>query len=318
MEVREGILKELHKAARKSFPRRKIIIKDFYETLSVDLAQMTPYADENNGNTFILCVIDNFSKFAYALPLKNKTGPVVAKAMDQILSKCPEKVKLIHSDQGTEFFNSHFKKVMQKWGIKHYNTYTHLKSAICERFIRTLKGKLWFKFDLRGNHKWIDILQSVVNEYNNTKHSTIKMAPAMVNRKNAMELYDTVYAKHFIITKKQKQKQKKNNKIKFKLGDFVRIGKTKQLFEKGYLPNFTTEIFQVRNIIHSTPPVYLLKDLTGDPILGAFYEQELQKTKWPDTYLVSEVLQRKNGKAKVRWFGFPPKDDSWISEKNIL
>ena len=315
MDVREGILKELHKRTQKKFQRRKTVIKDFYETLSVDLAQMTPYADENEGNTFILCAIDNFSKFAYALPLKNKTAPLVAKAMDQILSKCPEKVKFIHSDQGTEFFNSSFKKVMQKWGIKHYNTYTHLKAAICERFIRTLKGKLWFKFDLRGNHKWIDILQEVVNEYNNTKHSTIKMAPAKVNRKNAWKLYQRVYAKHMNPPLKPKRKKKK---LKFKIGDFVRISKTKQLFEKGYLPNFTTEIFQVRKIINSTPPVYLIKDLRGEPILGAFYEQEMQKTQWPDTYLVSEVLQRKNGKAKVRWFGFPPKDDSWINENDIL
>lgn len=316
MAEREGILRELHKPSRKIFQRRKIIIRDFYETMSIDLAQMTPYADENEGCTFILCAIDNFSKFGYALPLKNKSGPVVAKAMDQILSKCPEKVSCIHSDSGTEFFNSSFKKVMKKWKIKHYNTYTHMKSAICERWLRTLKGKLWYQFDVRGNHKWIDILQDVVKEYNNTTHRTIKMAPAKVNRKNAEKIFREVYAKHFITPLTPRRKKKK--KQKFKLHEFVRISKTKQLFEKGYLPNFTTEVFQIREIINSTPPVYLLKDSKGQPVVGAFYEQEMQKTKWPDTYLVSEILQRKNGKAKVRWFGFPPEEDSWIDEKNIL
>lgn len=312
MATREEILKELHKPAQKNFPRRKIIIKDFYETLSIDLAEMIPYASQNHNNKYILCAIDNFSKFAYALPLKNKSGPHVAAAMDQILSKCPAKVKFIHSDQGKEFYNKHFQKVMKKWGIKHFHTFTHLKAAICERFLRTLKGKLWFNFDLRGNHKWDDKLQKVLTEYNNSKHRTINMAPAMVNRKNAKEVFNRVYAQHV------NQPNRKKKKLKYKMGDFLRISKQKQLFEKGYLANFTTEIFQVRKIIHSTPPVYLLKDLKGNPISGAFYEQELQKTRWPNTFLVSKVLQRKNGKAKVRWLGFPPSEDSWVDEKDIV
>lgn len=152
MSTKAEIVKEIFKPARKNFLRRKIIIKDFYETLSVDLADMQKYATENKNMKFILCVIDNFSKFAYVRPLKNKTGPEVAQAMEEILSLCPAKPKFIHSDQGGEFFNHHFKKIMDNRKIKHFHTYIHLKAAICERFIRTLKTNLWQRFALQGTY----------------------------------------------------------------------------------------------------------------------------------------------------------------------
>lgn len=309
MGPREEIIEELYKPARKNFTRRKIIVKGFFETLSVDLAEMTPYSRENQGNKYILCAIDNLSKYAFCQPLQNKSGPEVAEKMGIILSQCPSKVKFIHSDQGKEFFCRPFKRLMKKWKINHYNSFTHLKASICERFIRTLKGKLYFTFAMRGNHKWVDVLQDTVKKYNETKHRTIKMAPADVNEINAQQLLNTVF-KH--------PERDSRNHPKFKIGDYVRLSRVKQMFEKGYTPNYTVEIFQVGSIVNSNPPVYRLKDMYGALIRGAFYAEELQKTKHPKTFLVEKILQRKKDKVKVKWLYFPEKDNSWEDAKNIV
>lgn len=138
------------------------------------------------------------------------------------------------------------------------------------------------------------------------------MAPEDVNPLNAKKLYEDVYAVHV------QGKNRKKLKLKFKIGDYVRMSKVKQLFEKGYLTNFTTEIFEVYRVISSVPPMYLLKDLKGEEIKGGFYEHELQKTTRSDIYLVEKVLQKKNGKLKVRWLGFPTSEDSWINEKDYV
>lgn len=309
MTVREEILKELYKPARRHFPRRKVVMRGFFETMGIDLAEFIPYARENRGYKYILCAIDHFSKFAFAEPLKNKSGPEVAIAMKRILSKCPAKVINVHSDQGKEFYNSHFKKVMDEDHINHYNTYTHIKNAICERFIRTLKGKLWFTFALRGNHKWTDVLQDVMKKYNQTTHRTIKMAPCEVNEQNAPTLLKTVYKDSSLTTSKQ---------LKFNVGDHVRMSREKQLFEKGYTANFTTEIFQITSVSATNPPVYKLKDWEGKEIAGAFYAEELQKTKYPDTYLVEKVLKKDKDKAKVKWLNFPSEYNSWIERNDIV
>lgn len=137
-EFKFDIVKELHAPARKNFKRRAVDIRDLDETWQADLVDMSAYAKENEGHKYLLTVIDIFSKFAWAIPLKSKNGKDVTIAMESIL-KCTRVPINLHVDNGTEFYNSTFKKLSTKYHIHMYSTYTHIKAGICERFNRTLK-----------------------------------------------------------------------------------------------------------------------------------------------------------------------------------
>ena len=161
-----------------------------------------------------------------------------------------------------------------------------------------------------GSYKWIDRLQELVDEYNNTKHRTIEMSPIDVKKENEQHLLNTVYKLNRIY--------KLSNKKYFKVNDFVRISKYKHIFEKGYTPNWTCEIFKIYKIQQTQPTTYLLKDLLGEPVLGGFYKEELQKAKYPDIFLVEKIIRKKNGKLFVKWLGLSETHNSWINEKDVL
>nr|CAH7717032.1 unnamed protein product [Callosobruchus chinensis] len=105
---------------------------------------------------------------------------------------------------------------------------------------------------------------------------------------------------------------------KLEINDIVRVSKSKHLFEKGYTPNWTTELFKIVKVNISSPVTYMLEDMNGDPIKGALYEEELQKTLAPDIYLVEKVLKRKDGKMYVKWLGFDSNKSSWVKEADIV
>lgn len=196
---------------------------------------------------------------------------------------------------------------MSQNNIKFYSTYSILKASVVERFNRTLKNKMWKKFSLQGSYKWTDILDVLVKEYNNTKHRTIKMAPNDVNLNNEMHILRTVY-----------NRPTKWSKNKFCVGDIVRISKYKTIFEKGYTPNFTTELFKVIDVNRKFPVTYKIEDMKQTPIAGQFYEMELQKTKYPDSYLVEKILKQKGNKVYVKWLGFPSSENSWIAKADLF
>ncbi|XP_051156394.1 uncharacterized protein LOC127289561 [Leptopilina boulardi] len=144
-----ALVKELHKPARRNYLRRKFDIRGIDETWQADLVEMTTYAKENKGYKYILTVIDIFSKFAWAVPVKTKTGEDVTAAMKSVLDQ-GRVPKNLHVDQGKEFYNTHFKNLMKQYKINMYSTFSNLKAAICERFNRTLKNKMWMQFSLHG------------------------------------------------------------------------------------------------------------------------------------------------------------------------
>lgn len=310
MSERDGVIKELFKNARRNYPRLKVIVKGRFETLSADLVDMQKYAKENNGYKYILTVICNFSKWAWAIPLKDKSGPTVATAMEEILDEMNLRdlrlVKHIFTDEGKEFFNSHFKALMKKHSIKLYHSFSGIKSPIIERFNRTLRHLMHPELLRQGNTKWVEILPSIVDKYNHMRHSTIKMAPADVNSKNEADILKKIYKKIKIVRKKPK----------FKVGQLVRLSRQKLLFEKGYTQNYTFELFRIAQVKLSSPRTYLLEDLTGEKIQGRFYEQELQATEYPDTYLLEKIYKKKKNKFYVSYYGFPGR--YWVKKKDLL
>ena len=143
-----------------------------------------------------------------------------------------------------------------------YSTYNEGKSVVAERFIRTLKNKLYKQMTATGKNVYYDVLDDIVNEYNNTKHDTIKMKPKDVGSNNERVYID----------------EHNEKRSRFKVSNRVRISKFKNIFAKGYTPNWGREIFIVNKTNDTVPYTYNIKDLNDEEIIGSFYDRELQKS----------------------------------------
>ena len=222
---------------------------------------MQSLSRKNKGIKYLLCVIDLFSKYAFVVPLKDKNGISIVNVFNKIIKQSERKPNKIWVDQGGEFYNNVFKKWLLDNDIIMYSTYNEGKSVVAEIFIKTLKNKLYKHITATGKKVYDHVLDDVVNEYNNTKHSTIKIKP--IDVKNNKRVYIDEH-------------NEKDSRVK--VGDRVRLSKIKNIFAKGYTPNWNTEIFIVYKINDTVPYTYNLKDLNDEEIIGSFYDKELQKT----------------------------------------
>ena len=159
-----------------------------------------------------------------------------------------------------------------------------------------------------GQYKWVDYLDEIVRIYNSKDiHRTIGIPPAKVNKNNEKRIYNKAYNYPIQYVKS-----------KFKIGDKVRISKYKGVFTKGYVGSWSTEIFTIRNVSEKYPTTYLLQDYENKLISGRFYEEELQRVKHPDVYLVEKILKRNKGKLYVKWLGFDSIHNSWIDASAMV
>ena len=167
---------------------------------------------------FLLCVIDIFSKYAWVVPLKDKKGVSIATAFQSILKLSNRKPNKIWVDKGFEFYNASFKKWLQDNDIVMYSTNNEGKSVVAERFIRTLKSKIYKHMTSisKNMYMYIDKLDDIVDKYNNPYHSTIKMKP--------IDVKDNTYI--------NTAKEINNKDPKFKVGDRVKISKYKTFLLK--------------------------------------------------------------------------------------
>jgi hypothetical protein len=226
---------------------------------------MSSYAKFNNGVKYLLTVIDVFSKYGWIMPLKQKTGEATANALKQIFDLSGRKPKKLWVDKGKEFYNKNVKSL-----VEIYSTENEEKSCVIERWNRTIKEKMFKYFTANSTNKYIDILDALVDKYNNTVHSSIKMTPDKASKKESEnKVFRNLY-KHISTSKYRAPK--------FSIGDKVRITKKKQIFDKSYTPRWTSEIFTVSKVLYTDPPTYRITDNNNEEILGSFYEKELQKT----------------------------------------
>ena len=144
---------------------------------------------KNKGIKYLSCVIDLYSNYAFVIPLENKKGISVTNGFNKIIKQSNKKPNKIWADQGREFYNNVFKKWLSDNDIIMYSTYNEGKSVVAERFIRTLKNKLYKHMTATGENVYYDVLDDVVNKYNNIKHSTIKMKPIDVGDNNNKRVY---------------------------------------------------------------------------------------------------------------------------------
>lgn len=309
MNYREVIAKELHAPARRRFRTRAVEVKGINDLYQADLVEMIPYSKFNKGYEYLLTIINCFSQVAYALPIKNKKGSEVANALEQIISK--HRMNHLQTDQGLEFYNTHVQKQLKKYGINHYSTFSDKKSSIVERFNRSLKELMYRKFTEVGNYNWIKILPSLLKEYNERKHRTIGMAPVEVNNRNENLV-------RYNINKNRQKYRAVDKRTQFKVGDKVRISKYKKVFDKGYLPNWTNEVFTIYAVQAAIPITYKVKDYKDNVIQGSFYEHELKRAKLTDIYLVEKVLRKKGNKVFIKWLGFDGAHNTWIDKNELV
>ena len=191
-----------------------------------DLADMQLLSKFDKGFRFSLCVIDIFSKYAWVIPFKDKKGIRIVNGFQKIINNSKGKPNKIWVDKGSEFYNNSFKKWLKGNDIVMNSTNNEGKSVIAERFIRTLKNKIYKYMTSISENVYIDKLDNIVKEYNNTYHPSIKMKP--------VDVKDNTYIDF--------KKEINNKDCKFKVDDHVRISKYNNIFTKGHMPNWSEEI----------------------------------------------------------------------------
>ena len=182
-----------------------------------------------------------------------------------------------------------------------YSTNNEGKSVIAERFIRTLKNKIYKYMTSISKNVYIDKLDDIVKKYNNTYHTSIKMKP--------VDVKDNTYINF--------KKEVNDKNPKFKVGDHVRISKYKNIFAKGYMPNWSQEVFIIHKIKNTVPRTYVIIDINGEKIIGTCYEKELQKTNQKESR-IEKVYKKKGDKLSVKGKGYDDSFNCWIEKKDLV
>ena len=264
----EQLADELHKPIIRKFKKRKVYSAFKDNIWAADIADM------------------QFLSRYWVVPLKDKKGRTIVKAFQSILEQSNSrqsakgtsakhvKPNKIWVDKGSEFYNAYFKKCLQDNDIVMYSIHNEGKSVVAERFIRTFKSKIYKYMTSISKNVYIDKLDDIVDEYNNIYHTTIKMKP--------IDVKDSTYI--------NADKEINNKDPKFKVGDHVRISKYKNIFAKGYMPNWSEEVFVIKKVKNTVPWTYVINDLNGEEITGTFYEKELQKTN-QEEFRIEKVIR---------------------------
>jgi len=320
-QVREFLKSEeaysLHKPIRRHFLRNRTVVNGIDDQWQADLADISQIAKENAGYRYLLTVIDCFSKFAWAIPVRRKDAIAITEAFATLLNVSkPRKPNKLQTDKGKEFLNAQVQSLFKKHNIKHFVTHNEPKASIVERFNRTLKTRIFTYLSANNTNKYIDILPQVLDSYNHSVHRTIGTRPVDVTKNNEEDIWFRIYGK-------DAAKFGANNGI-IKPGITVRISKAKAIFDKGYLPNWTRELFKVAQDTRSSPtrPLMKLKDRLDEDIGGRFYPNEIQVVTDSGIQKIEKVLKKrktaKGGKEMlVKWLGWPSKFNSWVTEDEL-
>lgn len=314
----------LHKPVRRIFKRAKVIVTGLNDQYEADLADMQRLKRKNNGVSFLLVVIDVFSRYLWVETIPTKREVDVIAAFNRIFARAT-KPRRMRTDRGAEFTGRKVQDYFHAQNIEHWTAHNdEMKANFAERVIRTLKSSLWGYMRKTEKYRYVDVLQHVVESYNNTEHRSIGMTPSQVTKGHVeRRLWWHLYkpTEDYLDIK-----GKPKNKIRYtrKVGDYVRISHKIKTFERGHDEKWTTEIFKiVGRLEHSGIPKYRLEDLQGENIKGTFYDGELQKVPYSEdnSFEVEEIVERRgrgdDREVFVKWTGWPDKFNSWIPEKEI-
>ena len=221
-------IKEIYsRGPKRNYATNKTDVYHIDDTWSLDILDLKDYGPENNrGYRYVLVVIDNFSKFGWTIPLKNKNAQTIKDSFENILISSKRSPNLIESDRGKEFYNNIFQDFLNKNNIKLYSRNSSYGAVFAERFNRTIRDLLKKIVFERGDANWIDVLPTITKQYNNRIHTSTKLTPIQASlKKNEGYVYKNLLDKR--------------NKIKpkFQLNDLVRTADLKRTFSKGDTTN---------------------------------------------------------------------------------
>ena len=326
----------LNKAIKRNFQRGRVIVSGIDDQWDVDLASFARDSEENDGYKYLLVVIDIFSRYAWIEPLKNKTAKIIVRAFNKILSegRTPRRLR---SDAATDFTSKEFQKNLKLKGIKHFTTHNEKQANYVERFIKTIKVRIWRHIRANNSKRYIDVLPKLVYSYNKSYHSGIKSEPINVTKDNENKLWWQMYwpnfddQSSFKVIKKETiesptsiKKKRKPSAFTFKVGDKVRISHLRSAFQREYDVKWSGEIFKIsKRFLRQGQPIYKVVDWFNQPLKGTFYQKELQKAniKKDDILKVEKIVKYKgrgnNKLALVKWLNWPKKFNSWVKASEI-
>lgn len=307
----------LHRPARRTFKRNRVLVSEIDEEFQADLVDLREFKKVNSGYAYLLTVIDVLSKFAFAVPLKTKTKEEVANALESVLKiRVPVKIR---TDAGTEFLNKNVKQLLLRYKVYHSVAVNPaIKCSVIERFNRTLKDKMFKYFTKTGKRRYIGVLDDLLISYNSAEHSSIKLRPVDVTRKNQNQAFENLY-----------KKQSMRNMLKppaikalLKIGNKVRLKYILGAFERGYYPNWTDEVFVIHKIIPSFPKtIYKIANHLGVVEAQRYYADDLQAIK-DEVYRIEKVLKERTYKKKqevfVKWLNYSSEHNSWIPKSDVV
>ena len=239
------------KPPKKYYPTNKTDVYYIDDIWSLDILDLKDYGPKNNrGYRYVLVTIDNFSKFGWTIPLKNKNAQTIKDSFENILTNSKRKPNLIETDRGKGFYNNIFQDFLNKNNIKLYSRNSSYGAVFAERFNRTIRDllkKIVFK---QGDAKWIDVLPTITKQYNNRIHSSTKLTPIQASlRKNEGYVYKNLLDK------------RKKIKPKYEIDDLVRTADLKKTFSKSDTTNWSYKLYKITEIVNDTIPSYKIDNL---------------------------------------------------------
>ena len=239
------------KPPKKYYATNKTDVYFIDDIWSLDILDLKDYGPENNrGYRYVLVTIDNFSKYGWTVPLKNKNAQTIKDSFENILTNSKRKPNLIETDRGKEFYNNIFQDFLNKNNIKLYSRNSSYGAVFAERFNRTIRDLLKKIVFEQGDAKWIDVLPTITKQYNNRIHSSTKLTPIQASlKKNEGYVYKNLLDK------------RKKVKPKFQINDLVRTADLKKTFSKGDTTSWSYKLYKITEIINDTIPSYRLDNL---------------------------------------------------------
>ena len=309
IEWSNELANELHKPLRVNYVKRQVFVRRAGEIYGADLIDYTGLSKQNSGFKWILMVIDCFSRYGWAVALKDKSGPEVLRGLKVVYEKSPS-LKL-WTDEGREFYNKDVQNYLKLKGVLLYSTHNKEKCSIVERWNRTVKTKLGKYFTANYTHRYIDVLQDLIDLYNRSKHRSIRMSPDEAKLpKNRDRVFRNLYGSRMHELGEQKPK--------FTLGQKVRIALELGAFDKKYGINWTDDVYTIKEILKTRPLTYSVMDENGHVLKGRYYNEDLQAVH-TDLFRVNKILRRKTVKGKrlafVSWMG--SSRNSWVPAENV-
>ena len=252
------------KPPKRNYITNKTNVYHIDDVWSLDILDLKDYGPKNNrGYRYVLVIIDNFSKFGWTVPLKNKNAQTIKDSFENNLINSKRKPNLIESDRGKDFYNNIFQDFLNKNYIKLYSSRNSSFGAVfAERFNRTIRDLLKKVVFEKGDANWIDVLPTITKQYNNRVHSSTKLTPIQASlKKNEGFVYRNLLDK------------RKKIQPKFQINNFLRVARLKKTFLKGDTNNWSYKLYKITETFNDTIPSYRI-----DNVKERYYESLLKKT----------------------------------------